>query len=432
VLVVRPRSFDFENEKAGGPVYSMPWYLYLALKQLFPSGRRIAFFTVAAVGGVMLGVAVLIIVLSVMNGFGDEIRQKILETNGDVDVRPESGIMYDQDAVMAKIRGLPGVVAVAPYAEGVVMLQADNRPSFPFIRGIDVKHQQAVVPLAKFVLVGRVEDLDDDSVFVSSELAASMRVRVGQKVDVYSPLLIERLKKDEILLPRQLRVAGIFETGWNQVDSNTLICSLRLMQELYGLQTGVHGVSVRLRPGTDSDEFAARLNAMFGGTDRAMSWIESNRDFLFVIQLEKNMMMFIMLFIILVASFAIASSLLTAVVRKTKEIGLLGALGGKPRQVAACFCFQGFFIGVAGAVLGIGLAVLALAFRNEVMHTFARLTHSEAALLRFYQFSNLPCSYSPRDFAIVTTSSIVIATLAGLLPAWRAARLKSVEALRSE
>jgi lipoprotein-releasing system permease protein len=151
-----------------------------------------------------------------------------------------------------------------------------------------------------------------------------------------------------------------------------------------------------------------------------------------VIQLEKNMMFFFLLFIVLVASFAIASSLLIAVVRKTREIGLIGALGGKPRHVAACFCFQGFFIGVAGTTLGIGFAVTALTFRNEVVHTFARLTQSEAALLRFYQFSNLPLSYSVRDFVLIITSSIVIATLAGLLPAWRAARLKPVEALRNE
>ena len=144
------------------------------------------------------------------------------------------------------------------------------------------------------------------------------------------------------------------------------------------------------------------------------------------------MMMFIILFIILVASFSIASSLLTTVVRKTKEIGLLGALGARPRQVAACFCFQGFFIGVVGTILGIALAVSALTFRNDVVHTFARLTHSQAALDRFYQFSNLPCSYSVHDFVVIITSSIVIATLAGLLPAWRAARLRPVEALRSE
>jgi lipoprotein-releasing system permease protein len=409
----------------------MPWYLYLALKQLFPSGRRIAFFTLASIVGVMLGVAVLIIVLSVMNGFGDEIREKIVETNGHVRVE-NGGIMLDQEAVMAKIRGLPEVAAVAPYARGMVMLQAGNRPAFPVIQGIDVERAQDVIPLAKFLLVGRVEDLDDDSVFLSSELAASLGIRVGQKVEVYSPLLLERLKKDEILLPRGLRVAGIFETGWNQVDSNTVICSLRLMQELYGLGQGVHGVSVRLKPGFDSDEVAAKLNALFGGSYRAISWIDSFRDFLFVIQLEKNMMFFFLLFIVLVASFAIASSLLIAVVRKTREIGLIGALGGKPRHVAACFCFQGFFIGVAGTTLGIGFAVTALTFRNEVLHTFARLTQSEAALLRFYQFSNLPLSYSVRDFVLIITSSVVIATLAGLLPAWRAARLKPVEALRNE
>ncbi len=409
----------------------MPWYLYLALKQLFPTGRRIAFFTLASIAGVMLGVAVLIIVLSVMNGFGVEIRQKIVETNGDVRVE-NGGIMYDQEAVMAKIRTQAGVQAVTPYAQGMVLLQAGNRPSFPVIHGLDLATVQQVVPLAKFMVVGRVEDLDDDSVLLSSELAASLGARVGQKVDVYSPLLLERLKQDEILLPRSVRVAGIFETGWNQVDSNTVLCSLRLMQDLYGLGRGVHGVSVRLRPGVDSDEFAAKLNALFDGADRAVSWIESNRDFLFVLQLEKNMLFFLLLFIVLVAAFAITSSLLIAVVRKTREIGLLGALGGKPRQVAACFCFQGFLIGVAGTLLGIGLAVLALSFRNEIVHAFARITQSEAALLRFYQFANLPLSYSAHDFTLIIVSSVVIATLAGLLPAWRAARLKPVEALRSE
>lgn len=409
----------------------MPWYLYLALKQLFPTRRRLAFFTAASIAGVMLGVAVLLVVLSVMNGFGDEIREKIVETYGDVHVE-NGGIMYDQAEVMRRIAALPEVAGVAPYAQGMVMLQAGNRPSFPYIIGIDPQREEDVVPLEKFLVVGRLADLDDDSVFLSSELAASLGARVGQKVDVYSPLLLERLKRNEILLPREVRVAGIFETGWNQVDSNTVFCSLRLMQDLYGLGTGVHGITVRLKPGHDADDAAARLNALLGGDYRAVSWLASNRDFLFVLQLEKNMLMFIILFIILVASFSIASSLLTSVVRKTKEIGVLAALGARPREVAACFCFQGFFIGVTGTALGIGLAMLALAFRNEVVHTFARLTHSEAALLRFYQFSNLPASYSAHDFVVIITSAVVIATLAGLLPAWRAARLKPVEALRSE
>ncbi len=409
----------------------MPWYLYLALKQLFPTGRRVAFFTVASMAGVMLGVAVLIIVLSVMNGFGHEIRQKIVETYGDVRIE-NGGIMYDQDKIMRQVAAMPEVAGVAPYAQGLAMLQAGNRPAFPYVIGIDLNRELSVVPLNRFLVVGRMSDLDDDSVFLASGLAASLGARMGQTVDLYSPLLLERLKRNEIMLPRALRVAGIFETGWNQVDSNTVICTLRTMQDLYGLGTGVHGVSVRLKPDHDADAFAARVTAMLGDDDRAVSWLQSNRDFLFVLQLEKNMLFFLLLFIVLVAAFAITSSLLIAVVRKTREIGLLAALGARPGQVAACFCFQGCFIGVTGTALGIVLAVTALTFRNDVVHTFARITQSQAALERFYQFSNLPLSYSVHDFVLIIASTIVMATLAGLLPAWRAARLKPVEALRSE
>ncbi|OHE82479.1 MAG: ABC transporter permease [Verrucomicrobia bacterium RIFCSPLOWO2_12_FULL_64_8] len=409
----------------------MPWYLYLALKHLFPTGRRLAFFTAASILGVTLGVAVVIVVICVMVGFGDEIRRKVVETNGHIRIET-GGIMYDQEAVMAKVRGLPGVAAVAPYAHGMVMLQAGNRPAFPIIRGIDAIREGGVVPLQRFLLSGRVDDLDDDSVFVSSELAAALQVHRGDRVDVYSPLLLERLKKDEVVLPRELRVAGIFATGWNQVDANTVLCTLRLMQELYGLGTGAHGVSVRLEPGTDMDEAAEAINQAVGGSHHAVTWLQSYRDFLFVIQFEKNILMFVLLFIVLVASFAIMSSLLTAVVRKTREIGLLGALGGKPRQVAACFCLQGLFIGLTGTVLGILLALLGLSFRNEIVHAFQRLTQSEAAMRSAYMFAEMPVTYPPTDLAIIITSSIVIATLAGLLPAWRAARLKPVEALRSE
>jgi lipoprotein-releasing system permease protein len=157
-----------------------------------------------------------------------------------------------------------------------------------------------------------------------------------------------------------------------------------------------------------------------------------NQDFLFVLSLEKNMIFFLLTFIIIVAAFSVTSSLLISVVRKTREIGLLGALGGKPRHVAACFCFQGLLIGCAGTVAGLGLGFLALYFRNDVIRVFTELTGSEQVLVRFYQFSQLPAHPSRSDITMIVVCSIVISTLAGLLPAWRAARLKPVEALRSE
>jgi len=379
----------------------------------------------------MLGVALLIIVLSVMNGFGREIRSKIVETQGDVLI--QSGrIDYDSGRLMAEVEAFPEVAAVAPFAQGPVMLQYLDQPRFPILQGIDLKRELNIVPLPKFLRSGRLEDLDDDSVLISSELALALRIGVGVEVEIYSPLLVERLKKDEILLPRAVRVAGIFETGWNQIDGNTVIGSLRLMQDLYGLGDGIHGLKLRLKEGVDVDSAVRAINKRLDWGYRAMSWIDTNRDFLFVIQLEKNILFFLLLFVVLVSAFAITSSLLITVVRKTREIGLFGALGGRRWQVAACFCLQGLVIGVAGTLLGFGLAFLALYFRNDVIHAFARLTQSEDALLRFYQFADLPSYSNPQDMFIIASASIIISTVAGMIPAWRAARLKPAEALRVE
>ncbi|TVR52244.1 MAG: ABC transporter permease [Puniceicoccaceae bacterium] len=409
----------------------MSWYLYLALRQLFPAGKRFPFITLVSVAGVMLGVAVLIIVLGVMNGFGEEIRRKVVDTQGHL--RVESGqILYRYQEVIAELEQRPEVVAAVPYAAGMVMVQHANRPAFPLVQGIDPAAEQGVMPLDDFLIYGRPEDLDDDSVFLSVFLARSLGVIPGGEVEIYSPLLLERLRQDEILLPRSVRVAGLFETGWHQIDENTVITTLRLMQDLYGLGDGVHGIKVRLRDRDDPDTVVAALNRELEPPLRAISWLDANRDFLFILQLEKNVLFFLLLFIVLVSAFAITSSLLITVVRKTREIGLLGALGARPWQVGQCFCLQGLFIGICGTSLGFAFGFLALHFRNDIIQTFARLTQSEAALVRFYQFSVLPAETDPRDLFLIAAASLVISTLAGLIPAWRAARLDPTEALRSE
>lgn len=411
----------------------MPWYLYLALKQLFPSGKRFPFFTAISILGVALGVALLVISTSVMGGFGREIRRMVVDTQGDVQVRA-NGYITRPAELLARIRKVPGVVAATPFAEGVVMIECERKPAFPGIQGVDLASVDQVIPLSGYIRAGSLDDLDDDSVILSSKLATSIGAHLGSTIEVYTPLLLEKLKNDEVILPRELRVAGIFEIGHDQLDSSLVIGTLRLMQDLYGLGAGVHGINIRTAPGTDADEMAARINEALPTHSgaRARSWIEINQDFLFVLQLEKNMIFFLLTFIIIVAAFSVTSSLLISVVRKTREIGLLGALGGKPRHVAACFCFQGFLIGAAGTVVGLALGFGALHFRNDMVAVFTRLTSSQEVLVRFYQFSNLPAYSSPGDVWAIVLCSVVISTLAGLLPAWRAARLKPVEALRSE
>ncbi|HWA87067.1 MAG TPA: ABC transporter permease [Opitutus sp.] len=409
----------------------MPWYLYLALKQLFPSGRKFPFFTLISVLGVTLGVWLLVVVTSVMGGFGYEIRRMIVETEGEVQIKARTTIA-DYRGVMKRVETVPGVAGATPYAAGALMVQFQNKPAFPSMRGLDLATVNNVVKLGKYVRVGSLDDLDDDTTILSAGLAETLGATVGDTVDVYTPLMLERMKANEVILPRSLKVVGILEIGHQQLDSATLYCTLRTAQDLYGLAHDVHGINVRMQPGQNEDDVAARINRVLPPGVRAFSWMDSFSDFLWVLALEKNMITFMLLFIVVVAAFSVMSSLLISVVRKTREIGLIGALGGKARHVAACFCAQGLFIGVLGTGLGLVLGFASLAVRNDIVLGIAKATQREEVLERFYQFRELPAHTEGSDIAKIVVMTLVISLLAGLLPAWRAARLKPVEALRSE
>jgi len=422
----------------------MPWYLYLAIKQLFPSGRFASFYLVLSVLGVSLGVCVLVVVLTVMNGFQKEIRDKIVETSGDI--RVEAGaVIYEYEGIMdtlleTEYKGEKVIQAVAPYAYGFVMVQNRNVPVFPAIRGVDVNLEAEVIPFEQFMKIGSIDDLDDDSIIISSGLARKIGAYRGDVLEVVSPLIIEKFKQDEMMLPRELRVAGVLETGWTVIDENTMFCTLSLMQEFYGLEDGVHGITVRLEEDYEEQVnlITNEINAKLLSRDdlplglKAFSWLDLNRDFLFVLQLEKSVMFFLLLFIIIVSAFAITSTLLITVVRKTKEIGLLGAMGAKTSGLVACFTLQGFIIGLAGTVVGFSFAFLALAYRNEIVKSVAGVFNKEETLIRFYQFTKIPVDYEQSDFVFIFVSAILISTLAGLVPAYRASRLKPASALRSE
>jgi len=410
----------------------MPWYLYHALKQLFPSGRFFSFFSLVSITGVMLGVCVLIIVQSVMNGFGEGIRKRLVETDGDIRIRSNE-VIYDWEEYYERLEAEPDILAVSTFAEGVIMLQHQNRPKFPMIRGVSPWDENQVVPLEKFITLGSLEDFDDEGVFLGEGLAYTLRAGPGSIVEVFTPLMLERLKEDEVLLPREFKVIGLFRTGSPAVDGNTMISTQRVMQELYGLEDGVHGMVLRLRPGVDAFQYARWLEAevLRPGLE-AVSWLESNRDFLFVVEQEKRIISFILIFIILVASFSIAIALMMAVIRKTREIGLLVAMGARPRQVAYSFCFQGFVIGTMGTLTGILMAMVCLHYRVPILAIYTKLTRSEVNFLGQYDVYEIPVHYLASDFIVVTCFAIGISTLAGLLPAFRAARLKPADALRSE
>jgi lipoprotein-releasing system permease protein len=409
----------------------MPWFIYIALKQLFPTKRGFSFFAVVSILGVALGVAVLLGVQSIMNGFGQQIRDSLLKVNGDIRVE-SNRVIFNWDKLEQIIAETPGVAAVSPYAHGVVMLQHRNLPVFPAVMGVDMTQEKPFIPIGEFMVDGSYENLDDASILIGSTLANRIAARMGSRIELFTPLMLDRLKQDEVLLPREVTVVGIFQTGRNDIDANTIITSLRLMQDLYGLDDGIHGLALRIEDPHQLEAIAEKLDQKLPSPLRATTWLETNREYVFVLQFEKTMMTIIMFFIILVAAFSIASSLMTSVIRKTREIGLLVAMGAKPVDIALSYCFQGLVIGVSGVGFGMLLQWIIIHNRNAIVWKFAEWTNSSSALLRFYQFNDIPARYEAIDFQIVAGMTIAICLLAGVLPAIRALKLKPAEALRSE
>lgn len=407
----------------------MHYACYLAFKQLFPSGRRISLFALASIIGVSLGVMTLVVVQAVMSGFSGAIEERLNQASGDIRIESDT-VIYDADALLSQLRDMPAVALAEPYAKGFVMMQHQQRPAFPEVIGIDMRMDSHVMPIEDYLIAGSLEALDDDRILIGSGLARSVRAGIGSRLEVYTPLMIERLKADEVLLPREFEVAGIFETQQFAVDNSTMIVTLRTMQDLYGLDETVHGVAVNVTESADVETVALSLNRTLPESLHAFTWMDAHSGQLSVLAFEKTTMFLINLIIVLVAAFSISVALYTAVLRKTREIGLLGAMGAQPGGIAAMYCLQGLLVGVIGSVFGVAGALLLLAFRKEILSTVLRWFESEATYLRFYNFLNPPVRYEADTLATILIFTIVMTTLAGLLPAIVAARKNPAEALR--
>lgn len=412
----------------------MKWWLYIALKQLFPTGKVVSFFAAVSLLGVALGVLGLFGTQSVMNGFHSEISLKLRDTTGDVIIRNYGRPMHSLETLKERLKSMPEVESVEFVAQGPVMMVVNNVPVFPMLRSYDTISGECALPIRekKFVRMGSIDDLDDDSIILGQRLAASVGAGVGDKVDVFSPTMLDKIKRDEVPMAASLDVVGLLATDYSQVDSNIALVSLRRMRDLYNLGDGSHSIAIRLKESAkDSAEaFAKKLvdEDIVPRSYYVTTWLGANEAFLRVIKMEKVMMSLIIFLIILVASFSICISLYTSVLRKTREIGLSAAMGARPLQIAATYCFQGFAIGLFGSILGLLLTFLLLHFRAPI----AEFIVGREALIEFYHFARLPVKYELKDALWAGGFSIVLCTLAGFLPAIRAARLKASEAMRNE
>lgn len=420
----------------------MPVELFLALRYLKPKRTFVSMITLISIVGVMLGVAVLIIVISVMTGFDRQLRDRILGFNSHLKVFDARAPMTNYVDVAHRIRATPGVRGVAPFVMGQVMVKTQPmvgspRVLAPVVRGIDPDQERHVSILPESILQGDF-DVDRNGVLIGTALAEKMDLRVGDTVAVYSIRNLEEMERnyrqgeETAILPDDYEIRGIFDVGYYEYNELFLVCSLRAAQDIYGLGRSVHGLMVTLDDPDRAAEIRNRLQPELGPGILISTWMEENSGILDALVVEKNVMFYLLFFIMIVAAFGITSGLITFAVQKTREIGMLKALGASESQIVFLFLSQSFIVGVIGVVSGFVLGYLAVLYRNDFLTLMRRLTGFELFPDQIYNFTQLPALIVVGDLAVICGGSMVICVLAGALPAWTAGRLRPAEALRHE
>jgi lipoprotein-releasing system permease protein len=423
-------------------VSRIPFELLLALRYLRPKRTFVSVITLISVIGVMLGVAVLIIVISVMSGFDRQLREKLLGFNAHLRVIQPGELLANREEIMARVMANPRVKGVAPFVQGKVLLETQppaggSLVDAPVVRGVDAQREGGVSDLPKSIKEGEF-NLRGNGLVVGRELANNLGLRVGDRVSIYSPANLKKLKdsrrsgKEEAALPDEYTVKGIFDVGYYEFNANVVVTSLANAQDLYELEDNVHGLQITLHDSAQVDAAQAELQRALGLNYLVRSWKDDNSGILNALLVEKNVMFYLLFFIMIVAAFGITSAQITFVVQKTREIGVLKALGATNAQVRWLFLSQSLIVGVFGVVAGYGLGLLLLRYRNDFLDLMNRLTGFELFPKTIYAFDRLPALIVPGDIAIICGGSLFICLLAGLLPAWNAGRLQPVEALRNE
>ena len=427
----------------------LPFELLLSLRYVRPKRTFVSVITLISVLGVSLGVAVLIIVLSVMSGFDQQSRERILGFNPHLRIIPyPQQTMVDYARVMAVVSSNREVRVTAPYVLGQVLLETEpeNGPQrvwAPYVRGIVPALETNLSILPKSITSGEF-DVRNRGVLVGKELAHNLHLAVGDRVSIYAPNVFQDLREvanknggtlpagTPLPVPPEFEVRGIFDVGYYDYNLSFVVTSLREAQDLYKLEETVHGLTAMLKDPYRAPVVQAELKRALGRDFTVLTWMDENENLLSALAVEKNVMFFILFFIMIVAALCILSALITFVVQKTREVGMLKALGATDYQVGLLFLSQGAMVGCIGVLAGYGLGILAVVYRNEFLFFMRRVTGWELFPQSIYQFTELPALIVPGDILLVCGSALVICVLGGAIPAWLAARLKPVDALRYE
>jgi lipoprotein-releasing system permease protein len=397
------------------------------------SGRNsfISFIALTSMAGIALGVAALIVVLSVMNGFQDELRTRILSVASHIEIR---GLptLADDAAVARTALANPRVKAAAPYVLGQAMLSAGEVNRGALIRGVDPAREDTVADIGRHMRAGALADLKpgEFGIVLGGELARALGVRRGETVVVITPQgnvtaagTLPRLKS--------FKVVGVFEVGMYEFDSGLALIHIDDARKLYRLD-GVSGVRLKLDDLFAAPEVARELLATLNVSAEVRDWTRNHANFFRAVQIEKRVMFIILTLIIAVAAFNIVSAQVMTVTDKQADIAILRTLGASPASIMAIFMLQGALIGLIGTVIGVVGGILLALNVGTVIPAIERLFSVQFLDKTVYYISELPSDLQRGDVVTIAGIALLLALLATIYPAWRAAKVNPAEALRYE
>jgi lipoprotein-releasing system permease protein len=398
----------------------------------------VSFVALMSVCGLMLGVATLIVVLSVMNGFERELRSRILAVTSHATIAGLNGTLSDWRAVEEAVRRQPGVQTAVPYIESQAMFAHGVAMAGANVRGVLPEEERTATGLAQHLVSGRLEDLTAGGygIILGSALAHELRVAVGDAVVLIAP---EGTATPTGVVPRMRRfhVVGLFKSGMYEYDRGLALVHLEDAARLFHESGGVSGLRLAfidpLRAPTRVREVARRVSQQLGIQGFYVTdWTQDHANFFRSIEITKSMLFLILLMLVAVAAFNIVATLVMIVKEKQTDIAILRTLGAAPRNVLITFAVQGVLIGLAGTLAGALLGKLVSDNLETLVAGLERLVGTQFLDARVYYMSDLPAYVEGGDVLKVCAVALVLCVLATIYPAWRAARTAPAEALRHE
>ncbi len=393
----------------------------------------VSFIASISIAGVALGVFALIVVLSVMNGFGDELRNRTLSMTSHATLTGIDGTLGHWQQAAEKTLHQPGVVAAAPYISKEVMLTNGSRVSGALINGIMPVEQVTVSDVGNKMVSGKLSDLVPGKygIVLGSELARSLGVYEGDRVTVITP---EASITAVGVMPRlrRFRVVGVFEVGMNQFDGSMAFINMTDAAKLFHMDDKVSGVRLRLQDLFQAPRITRELDRAMGEDYWVRDWTQQHRNFFHALRTEKTVMFIILLMVIAVAALNIVSTLMMSVTDKEADIAILRTMGIRPGSIMAIFMVQGAVIGLFGTLIGVALGVPVALNVFEIVKGLEHLFHTDFLPADVYYVSDVTADVRLSDVLTYSISAFVITIVATIYPAWRASRTLPAEALRYE